>query len=389
MALSNPDMQIETISLSNPLNLGEKTTQQLLTPFTLGPNQLRNRVVMAPLTRMRTLPGNVVGPLNATYYGQRASMGLIISEATQVSPEGIGYPGTPGIYSSEQVAGWKLITKTVHEKGGKIFLQLWHVGRVSHPSLQKDNALPLAPSAISMQSPVFTNTGELADPVTPRALEIEEIQKIIEQYRTGARNALEAGFDGVEVHSANGYLLDQFLQDGTNQRTDNYGGSFENRTRLLLHVVEAVTEVFGADSVGVRLSPHGTFNDMSDSNSDELFAFVAKSLNQFGLAYLHLVEPRAAGGNEVSDYQGEDITGVLRKLFNGTMISAGGYDRESGNQAIESGITDLVAYGRQAIANPDLPERFAKKAELNPYDRATFYGGDGRGYIDYPTLAAT
>ena len=263
------------------------------------------------------------------------------------------------------------------------------MGRVSHPSLQKDNALPLAPSAVPMQSQVFTDTGDLADPVTPRALELEEIPKIIDQYRAGARNALEAGFDGVEVHSANGYLLDQFLQDGTNQRTDNYGGSFENRTRLLLQVVEAVTEVVGADSVGVRLSPHGTFNDMSDSNGEELFAYVVKSLNPFGLAYLHLVEPRAAGGNEVSDYKGEAITGVLRKLFNGTMISAGGYDRESGNQAIENGIADLVAYGREAIANPDLPERFAKKAELNPYDRATFYGGDERGYIDYPTLAAT
>jgi N-ethylmaleimide reductase len=376
----------EQKQISQQAHLGEKMTQQLLTPFTLGPHQLRNRVIMAPLTRMRSLPGNVPGPLNATYYEQRASMGLIITEASQVSPEGIGYPGTPGIYSPEQVEGWKLITQAVHERGGKIFLQLWHVGRVSHPSLQKDHAFPLAPSAIPMQSPVFTSKGEMADPVTPRALEIEEIPKIIDQFRTGARNALEAGFDGVEVHSAYGYLLDQFLQDGTNQRTDNYGGSFENRTRLLLQVVEAVTEVVGADSVGVRLSPHGTFNDMSDSNGEELFAYVVKSLNPFGLAYLHLVEPRTAGGIDVSDYQGEAITGILREIFNGTMISAGGYDRESGNQAIEKGIADLIAYGRQAIANPDLPERFAKKAQLNPYDRATFYGGDERGYTDYPTL---
>lgn len=372
--------------ISQQAHLGEKMTQQLLTPFTLGPHQLRNRVIMAPLTRMRSLPGNVPGPLNATYYEQRASMGLIITEASQVSPEGIGYPGTPGIYSPEQVEGWKLITHAIHEKGGKIFLQLWHVGRVSHPSLQKDHAFPLAPSAIPMQSPVFTSKGEMADPVTPRSLEIEEIPKIIDQFRTGAHNALEAGFDGVEIHSANGYLLDQFLQDGTNRRTDNYGGSLENRTRLLLEVVQAVVEVFGANCVGVRLSPHGNFNDISDSNAEELFTFVVKSLNPFGLGYLHLVEPRVSGGGNESDYKGEAITGILREIFNGTMISAGGYDRESGNQAIEKGIADLIAYGRQAIANPDLPERFAKKAQLNPYDRATFYGGDERGYTDYPTL---
>ncbi len=360
--------------------------QALLTPFTLGPNPLRNRIVMAPLTRMRSLPGNIPGPLNAAYYGQRASMGLIIAEASQISPAGIGYPGTPGIYSPEQVEGWKLITHAVHEKGGKIFLQLWHVGRVSHPSLQQDNALPLAPSAIAMQSPVFTNKGEMADPVTPRALATEEIAKIIEQYKTATHNALKAGFDGVEIHSANGYLLDQFLQNGTNKRTDNYGGSMENRTRLLLQVVQAVVEVFGADRVGVRLSPHGNFNDISDSNAAELFPFVVQSLNPFGLGYLHLVEPRVSGGGNESDYKGEAVTGILRKIFNGTMISAGGYNRESGNQAIKQGVADLIAYGRQAIANPDLPDRFAKKASLNPYDRATFYGGDERGYTDYPTL---
>jgi N-ethylmaleimide reductase len=223
------------------------------------------------------------------------------------------------------VEGWKLITQAVHDKGGKIFLQLWHVGRVSHPSLQKDNALPLAPSAIAMQSPVFTSKGEMADPVTPRALEIEEIPKIIDQFRAGARNALEAGFDGVEIHSANGYLLDQFLQDGTNQRTDSYGGSLENRTRLLLEVVQAVVEVFGADRVGVRLSPHGNFNDISDSNSEELFTFVVKALNSFGLGYLHLVEPRVSGGGNESDYKGEAITGVLRKLLRPSPEYCGNY----------------------------------------------------------------
>jgi N-ethylmaleimide reductase len=361
-------------------------TQPLLTPFQLGPYLLKNRIVMAPLTRMRSLTGNVPGPLNAEYYGQRASMGLIISEATQVSPEGIGYPGTPGIHSSAQVEGWKLVTRAVHEKGGKIFLQLWHVGRVSHPSLQENGALPLAPSAISMTSKVFTNTGEMVDPVTPRALETDEISAIIQQYRNGAVNALSAEFDGIEIHSANGYLLDQFLQDGTNHRQDKYGGSLTNRSRLLLEVVEAVTDIFGNDRVGVRLSPHGTFNDIHESDSVQLFSHVAQELNRLSPAYIHLVEPRVSGGGEEAEFKGESATSTLRKIFKGSLISAGGYGREGGNSAIENGTADLIAYGRFAISNPDLAERFALQAELNPYDRATFYGGDAQGYIDYPTL---
>ncbi len=272
------------------------------------------------------------------------------------------------------------------KEGGKVFLQLWHVGRVSHPSLQKDNALPLAPSAIAMKSPVFTANGEMTDPVTPRALTIDEIPDIINQYRNGARNAHGAGFDGVEIHSANGYRLDQFLQDGTNQRADSYGGPVENRARLLLQVVHAVTEVFGANRVGVRLSPHGTFNDISESNPEELFPYVTKALNKYGLSYLRLVEPRVSGGGEQSSYQGESLTGKLREFFNGPIISAGGYNRESGNQAIEKDTANLIAYGRFAISNPDLAERFAQKAELNSYDRSTFYGGTEKGYTNNPTL---
>lgn len=339
---------------------------------------------MAPLTRMRSLPGNVTSALNATYYGQRASFGLIISEASQVSPQGIGYPGTPGIHSQEQVNGWKLVTQAVHEKGGLIFLQLWHVGRVSHPSLQEGNALPVAPSAIVMKSKVFTATGEMTDPVTPRALTLDEIPQIVQQYRVGAENAQKAGFDGIELHGANGYLLDQFLRDGTNQRTDQYGGSFENRTRLLEEVVQNVTQVYSSNRVGVRLSPHGTFNDIQDSNSEKLFLHVAEALNKYKLGYLHLVEPRVTGGGGISDYKGGLVTKDIRKVFKNPIITAGGYDRESGNNVIEEGTADLVAYGRFAIANPDLPKRFAQGVELNPYDRSTFYGGTEKGYIDYP-----
>ena len=363
-------------------------TQALLTAFQLGPHLLKNRIVMAPLTRMRSLPGNVPGPMNATYYGQRASMGLIITEAAQVSAQGIGYPGTPGIHSPAQVEGWKRVTQAVHEKGGKIFLQLWHVGRVSHPSLQEGGALPVAPSSIAMTSQVFTNTGEMTAPVTPRALDLDEISVIVQQYRDGAKNALSAGFDGVEIHSANGYLLDQFLQDGTNHREDKYGGSVENRSRLLMEVVTAVTEVFGNDRVGVRLSPHGSFNDISESDPVKLFSHVAEALNRVAPVYIHLVEPRVFGGGEESDFHGESATPTLRKIFKGALISAGGYDREGGNIAIDKGDADLIAYGRPAIANPDLAERFAIQADLNPYDRATFYGGDAKGYTDYPTLKA-
>lgn len=356
----------------------------LFSPVKLGRYELPNRIVMAPLTRNRAGVGNVPTPVNAEYYAQRASAGLIITEASQVSPQGMGNPQTPGIYSKEQVEGWRLVTDAVHERGGRIFLQLWHVGRISHPSLQPDGALPVAPSAIAPEGNAATYEGEQPF-VTPRALETEEIPGIIEQYRQGAQNALAAGFDGVEIHSANGYLLDQFLHNGSNQRTDQYGGSIENRARLLMEVTEAVTSVCGADRVGVRLSPSSTFNSMYDSNPEALFSYVANALDRFGLAYLHIVEPRVDGNVMLGRVLGFPAS-YFRPIFHGTIITAGGYDRDSGNAVLAAGDADLVAYGRLFIANPDLPKRFALNAPLNTPDRLTFYGGDERGYTDYPAL---
>lgn len=338
---------------------------------------------MAPLTRNRAAAGNVPTELNALYYKQRSSAGLIISEATQISPQGLGYPGTPGIHSPEQIAGWKLVIEEVHALGGHIFLQLWHVGRISHPDLQPNSELPVAPSAIAPEGESATYEG-MKPYVTPRALELEEIPQIIEQYRLGAKNALEAGFDGVEVHSANGYLLDQFLQDNSNHRTDIYGGSVENRSRLLLEVIAAVVEVWGSDRVGVRLSPSGTFNSMGDSHRAATFGYVVKELNQFNLAYLHLVAPRVEGFGTAED-QPDLGADFFRPVFKNTIITAGGYSLETGNTAIASGDADMVAFGRLYIANPDLPERFAAGAILNIPDRNTFYGGDEKGYTDYPT----
>lgn len=357
----------------------------LLTTVKLGRYELPNRVVMAPLTRLRTVVDNIPNELMALYYKQRSSAGLIISEATQISPQGLGYPNTPGIHSPEQVAGWKLITEAVHTQGGRIFLQLWHVGRISHPDLQPNGELPVAPSAIAPEGEVATFTG-MKPYVTPRALELEEIPQIIEQFRLGAKNALEAGFDGVEIHSANGYLLDQFLQDNTNHRTDAYGGSVENRSRLLLEVVATVVEVWGNDRVGVRLSPSGAVHNMADSNRAATFSHVAKELNQFNLAYLHLVAPRIEGYPTIED-QPDLGADFFRPIFKNLIITAGGYSFETGNAAIASGNADLVAFGRLYIANPDLVERFATGAALNQPDRNTFYGGDEKGYTDYPTAS--
>ena len=358
----------------------------LFSPYKLGDLELPNRMVMAPLTRNRAGDGNVPGQLNATYYTQRVSAGLIIAEATQVSPEGLGYPATPGIHSAAQVAGWKLVTDAVHQHGGRIFLQLWHVGRISHPDLQPGGALPVAPSAIAPTVGQAATYEGMKPFVTPRALETSEIPGIVEQYRQGAKNALEAGFDGVEVHGANGYLLDQFLRDGTNKRTDEYGGSIENRARLLLEVTQAVTEVWGAGRVGVRLSPSGTFNDMHDSDPLATFGYAAEALNRFGLAYLHLIEVVEAdlrhGGMEVP-------TSYLRDRFTGTLMVNGGYDLDKSNAVLSSHKADLVAFGTLFIANPDLPQRFALNAPLNPADPSTFYGGGEKGYIDYPFLAAS
>ena len=357
-------------------------TTDLFTPIGLGPYTLPNRIVMAPMTRNRADPGNVPSELSLEYYVQRASAGLVITEGSQVAPEGQGYPFTAGIHNAEQVAGWRRITDAVHAAGGRMFLQLWHVGRVSHPCFQPDGAAPVAPSAIRPAGQVYTLDG-LQDFVTPRALATDEIPGIISQYRAAARNALEAGFDGVEIHGANGYLLDQFLRDGSNQRTDNYGGSLENRTRLLLEVTEAVCGVWGADRVGVRLSPLQPFNDMRDSNPRATFSHAVASLNAFDLAYLHITEmgaenPGAAG-------PAFDLL-ELRRLWKGIYITNAGYTKDSANAAIAAGAADLIAFGVPFIANPDLVARFAQGAPLNVADESTFYGGGAKGYVDYPSL---
>lgn len=361
----------------------------LFDPLKLGQLLLPNRVIMAPLTRMRSKqPGNIPWELNATYYAQRASAGLIISEATQVSQQGQGYPGTPGIHSPEQVAGWKKVTKAVHDAGGRIFLQLWHVGRISHRSHQPGNALPVAPSAVKPPGGTFSAEWKEVEFETPRALELDELPEIIESYRLGAENAKSAGFDGVEIHGANGYLLDQFLQNGTNLRQDAYGGSIENRARLLLEVVDAAISIWQADRVGVRLSPYGTFNDMKDSDPLKLFSYVLRELSARRLGYAHLIESRSSNaGTSDSNIAGTpDAAKLFRKSFNGILFSAGGYNREDAIAAVAEGKADAVVFGRLFIANPDLPARLKSGAELNRYDRKTFYGGDEKGYTDYPAL---
>jgi len=333
--------------------------------------------VMAPMTRSRALEDNVPNPIAATYYAQRASAGLIVTEATQVSPQGVGYIRTPGIHSEEQVAGWGRITEAVHRAGGKIFLQLWHVGRISHPNFH-DGELPVAPSAIAAQGQVFTAKGP-QQMVTPRALALAELPGIVEQFRSGAENAKAAGFDGVELHGANGYLLDQFLRDGSNRRIDDYGGTVENRARLPLEVTKAVIGVWGADRVGYRVSPNGAFNSMSDSNPIETFSYMAEQLNKLGIAYLHVVDPVADGAKRVSP--------LLRRKFDRGYIVNGGFDLDSANVAIRNGQADLIAFGTPFLANPDLPLRYQIKAALNTPDQATFYAGEENGFTDYPALA--
>jgi N-ethylmaleimide reductase len=352
----------------------------LFSPVSLGSIQLKNRMVMAPLTRNRAGTGNVPTDLNALYYQQRATAGLIITEATPISAMAHGYPATPGIHTPAQVEGWKKVVQAVHAQGGKIVLQLWHVGRISHPSLLPDNALPVAPSAIKPAGQAFTYQG-LQDFVTPRALELAELPGIVADYAAATKHALEAGFDGVEVHAANGYLLDQFLRDGSNKRSDQYGGSLENRSRLLLEVVNAVIAVAGADKVGVRISPLNPFNDMADSNPQALFNHVAEVLSPLGLAYLHAVEGGMGGGDVVPFDFNE-----LRKHFKGAYIANLSYDKARGNAAIASGHADAIAYGVPFLANPDLVERFRQDAPLNTPDQGSFYGGSEKGYTDYPTL---
>ncbi|SDK17236.1 N-ethylmaleimide reductase [Methylophilus rhizosphaerae] len=353
----------------------------LFSPAKLGAIALKNRVVMAPLTRNRAGEGGVPQEMNVTYYQQRASAGLIITEATPISPMAHGYPALPGIYTDAQIAGWKKVTDAVHASGGKIVIQLWHVGRISHPSLLPNQATPVAPSAIKPAGQAFTYEG-LQDFVTPRALDEAELATLAQDYVHATRCAIAAGFDGVEVHAANGYLLDQFLRDGTNHRTDQYGGSLENRTRLLLEVVQAVVGTIGADKVGVRLSPVNPFNDMQDSQPQQTFNYVTRALNQFNLAYLHVVEGGIHGGGESEPFD----FAQMRQLFSNGYIANLGYDKARGNAVIASGHADAVAYGVPFIANPDLVERYARNAPLNAADSATFYGGNENGYTDYPFL---
>jgi len=317
----------------------------------------------------------------ATYYGQRASAGLIVSEATQISTMGIGYPCTPGIHTLMQIQGWKKITQVVHGKGGKIFLQLWHVGRISHSSYH-EGKLSVAPSAVKPSGEVYTFDG-MKEYETPRALEIKEIEELVTKYVTGAKNAIEAGFDGVEIHGANGYLIDQFLRDGTNSREDQYGSSIKNRSRFLFEIIEAIIKEIGADKVGLRLSPSGTFNDMTDSDPKNHFKYICNELNKYKLAYLHIVDALEGdirhGANVVE-------LSVLRDAYKGVLITNGGYDKDRGNKVIENNLADAVTFGELFIANPDLPERFKTNSKLNKADTQTYYTQDEKGYTDYPYL---
>ncbi|GAC1329971.1 MAG: alkene reductase [Beijerinckiaceae bacterium] len=361
-----------------------KNSELLFEPFRLGDLTLRNRIVMAPLTRNRATPGtDAPHDLNVEYYRQRAGAGLIIGEATQVSQQGQGYIYTPGLYSPEQVAGWQRVTRAVHEAGGLIFAQLWHVGRVSHTSLQPNGAAPVAPSAITAKTKTYL--GEDFVPVSaPRRLKTDEIPLVVRDFKSAAENAKRAGFDGVEIHGANGYLIDQFLRDGTNKRDDLYGGSIENRMRFVLEVVEAVADVWERSRIGIRLSPVSPANDASESNPAAVFPPLARRLSEAQLAYIHVIEGATGGprDNVPFDWQ------ALRQAFTGAYIANNSYTRELAIEALRDNRADLIAFGKAFIANPDLPERLRRDAPLNEPDKATFYGGGSKGYTDYPALAS-
>jgi N-ethylmaleimide reductase len=358
------------------------TPTKLFDSYKLGPITLPNRLVMAPLTRNRAVPpGMVPSPLAIDYYGQRASAGLLITEASQVSQQGQGYQDTPGIYSKEQVAGWRKVTDRVHERGGHIFLQAWHVGRISHTSLQPNGGAPVAPSAIRANGKTFVG-GTFADVSEPRALALEEIPGIIESFKRATANVLEAGFDGIEVHAANGYLLDQFARDGTNKRTDAYGGSIENRAKLTLEISKAVAAEAGPERTGIRISPVTPANDISDSDPQALFDYIVDQLNAMKLVYIHVIEGATGGARDIApfDYR------ALRNRFKGAYIANKGYDFELATKVLAADQADLIAFGKPFISNPDLVERLKRGAPLNPFDKATFYGGGAKGYTDYPAL---
>ena len=346
------------------------TPSKLFEPYKLGPITLSNRLVMAPLTRNRAVAGLVPNPLAVDYYGQRASAGLLITEASQISQQGQGYQDTPGIYSREQVAGWRKVTDRVHERGGRIFIQLWHVGRISHTSLQPNGGAPVAPSAIPAKGKTFVNNG-FADVSAPRALTLEEMPGIIEGFRRGAANAIEAGFDGVEIH-------------GANKRTDAYGGSIENRARLMLEVAKVVAAEAGAERTGIRISPVTPANDISDSNPQPLFDYIVDHLNALKLVYLHVIEGATGGPRDIAPFD----YASLRKRFAGAYMANNGYDLELANKVLAAGEADLIAFGKLFISNPDLVERLKRGAPLNAPDKATFYGGGAKGYTDYPALSA-
>lgn len=352
-------------------------SSSLFSPITVGNLTLPNRIAMAPLTRCRAGEGNAPYDIHARYYAQRASAGLLISEATQIAPEGVGYPNTPGIHSAEQVKGWQAVTDAVHKQGGRIFLQLWHVGRVSHSSFQPNGKLPVAPSAIAIDGQVRNAHGVKVDYEVPHALTIAEIAETVAAYGRATRNARAAGFDGVEIHGANSYLIDQFMRPGSNTRSDQYGGSLENRMRFLTEVIEACVSAWDADHVGLRISPAETYRGtMSAGNAAETFGRAAEIANRFNLAYLHVNE----GDNRV------EILPILRAAFDGPLMVCTGYTKERAEAILATGLADIVAFGKLYISNPDLVERLASDAPLNDWDRSTFYGGGEAGYLDYPTL---
>jgi len=355
----------------------------LFQPFRLGDLDLPNRIVMAPLTRNRATPGtDAPNDLAATYYRQRAGAGLIVSEASQISQQGQGYIWTPGLYSEAQVEGWRNATRAVHEAGGRIFVQMWHVGRISHTSLQPNGGAPVAPSAIRAKSKTYIETG-FADVSEPRALSAPEIASIVSDYAEAARNAKRAGFDGVEIHAANGYLIDQFLRDGSNKRQDSYGGAIENRVRLALEVADAILKIWPSSRVGVRIAPVSPANDIADSNPTALFGYLVQRLSERRLAYIHVVEGATGGARDFAPFD----YAALRRSFSGAYIANNGYTRELASEALAEGRADLIAFGKPFISNPDLVERLRRGAALAPLDSNTLYGGGAKGYTDYPALS--